>query len=140
MYVKLSGKVREGQLWAATHVWLLKYSDELDAHFRHIVVKLMHSAQGYSHGLHCLSSGTVPVGQLELHVFPYKFNVLHDVQFVRVTEQVAQSPSHGTATPDMFRYPSGTLDRHFELRSTKPGSHTKHTVGDEQFLQPMLSA
>lgn len=70
------------------------------------------------HYLHCRSRGTVPVGQVDLHVLPYRFSVRHDVQLVRVSEQVAQSPSHGTATPDMLRYPSGTDDKQLELSST----------------------
>ena len=34
----------------------------------------------------------VPVGQVAKQVFPNKFKVLQDVQFVRVAEQVSQSP------------------------------------------------
>jgi hypothetical protein len=38
----------------------------------------------------------------------------------------------------MFKYPSGTLDKHLEFNNTYPASQDKQIVGDEQLLQPIL--
>lgn len=61
------------------------------------------------------------------------------MQLVKVSEQVWHSPSQGTAIPEIFKYPSGTVDRQLYPNNTNPGSQDRHTVGDEQFLQPLLS-
>lgn len=78
------------------------------------------------------------IGQLLIQVFPYKFRVLQEVQLVKVFTQVEHSPSHGTAIPEIFRYPSGVADRHLLLSKTNPGSHERQIVGLEQFRQPMF--
>ena len=57
----------------------------------------------------------MPNGQVELQVLFNKFKVRHDVQLDRIIEQVAQSPSHGTAMPDIFKYPSGVEFKHLKF-------------------------
>ena len=54
---------------------------------------------GDVHGVHFLFKGMVVAGQLVWHVFPNKFKVLQEVQFVLVISQVAQSPWQDKAVP-----------------------------------------
>lgn len=80
----------------------------------------------------------VPLGHVLVHVFPNKFNVTHDVQLVRVREHVSQSPWQASATPDIFKYPAGTVSRQLLFSKTYPASHDKQTEGEEQFSHPLL--
>ena len=58
--------------------------------------------QGYSHEEHTWEIEIVPIGQSERQVFPDNEKFLHEVQLVTVPWHVRQSPSQGTASPEIF--------------------------------------
>jgi hypothetical protein len=75
-----------------------------------LVTLFVQVAQGDWHRVQTLLMLAVPSGQVSTHRFPLKFLVSQDVQLVWVTVQVAQSPKHGWAIPDILTYPAGTVD------------------------------
>lgn len=137
--VALLGKLKPGQFWAGMQLELYRYRLELLAHRVHELVLPRHYWQGYWQGRHTLFNGIYPTGHSLTQVFSNRFNTRHAVQLFTVTEHLAQSPSHGTATPDTFTNPSGTCDRHLLPRNTNPRLQEAHCVGEVQFLQPILS-
>lgn len=88
--------------------------------------------QGYWHQVQTCAIEIVPIGQLEVQVFPDKDKFVQDVQFVTVDSQVRQSPSQGTAYPEMLMYPEGVQFKHLLSSKINPESQEEQLSTSEQ--------
>ena len=95
-------------------------------------MQLVTETEQLKHGevqaVHTLLRAIIVFGQADMHVKLYRLLFVQLVQFEGVMEQVAQSPTHATATPLTLTYPLGVGLTQSPAKKTYPELHLSQYV------------